>query len=200
MGYIMLQCHWGQCWQVKAIPHFTRCNHELYPPLHHSCVAHPPSIHVIMLPALPAAASVQLHPITIYTGAAALIYVEWGGSIFRVRVQSSGQSARCVNHFVDGKLLQNASLRLKSDPKHLLWAGSWHSPETASPDTQTIVVTASLTSSVTSSATTWCLVTWRHTTVVTWSRVWARRGSTPHIKLPKCPLSLLWVDVDEGCK
>ena len=42
MGYIMLQCHWGQCWQVKAIPHFTRCNHELYPshpPLHHS---HPP--------------------------------------------------------------------------------------------------------------------------------------------------------------
>ena len=201
MGYIMLQCHWGQWWQVKAIPHFTRCNHELYLPLHHSCVAHPPSIHVIMLPTLPAAASVQLHP----------LYLRWSCSadlcgVGRLNIQSQSTELWTVDSPPDVSttlLMANCCRMLRSawnltrdtycelvrdtrqrqrhpTPRQSSWQQAWHL--------------------VTSSATTWCLVTWRHTTVVTWSRVWARRGSTPHIKLPKCPLSLLWVDVDEGCK
>ena len=175
MGYIMLQCHWGQCWQVKAIPHFTRCNHELYPPLHHSCVAHPPSIHVIMLPASPAAASVQLHPITstlelqrwfMWSGAAQYSESEYRALDSPPDVSTTLLMANCCRMLRSAwNLSRDTYCELVGDtrqrqrhptPRQSSWQWAWHL--------------------VTSSATTWCLVTWRHTTVVTW-----RRGVAPHL-------------------
>ena len=194
MGYIMLQCHWGQCWQVKAIPYFTRCNHELYLPLHH---CHHPFMSLC-----------YQHCRQQLLCSCTPLYLHWSCSadlcgVGRLNIQSQSTELNNPPDVSTTLLMANCCRMLRSawnltrdtycelvrdtrqrqrhpTPRQSSWQQAWHL--------------------VTSSATTWCLVTWRHTTVVTWSRVWARRGSTPHIKLPKCPLSLLWVDVDEGCK